>query len=119
MFHYTNLRLIAGFALPLSGAAGEGLPVASYQADLATFQAERAAAGGPGFSAADRALMQQANADLARSMPEPGLRVGELAPDFTLPNAEGEPVRLSERLARGPVVLSLYRGAWCPYCNLQ
>ena len=119
MFHYTHLWLIAGAALPLAGAAGEGLPIASYQADLEAFQARRAAAGGPDFSPADRALMEQAGADLARSMPEPGLRVGELAPDFTLPNAKGEPVRLSERLARGPVVLSFYRGAWCPYCNLQ
>ncbi len=119
MFHYKHLWLIAGFALPLGGTAGEGPPVASYQADLEAFQAERAAAGGPGFSAADRALMQQAGADLARAMPAPGLRIGELAPDFTLPNAKGEPVRLSERLTRGPVVLSFYRGAWCPYCNLQ
>jgi peroxiredoxin len=119
MFHYNHLWLIAGFALPLPGASGERLSVASYRADLETFQAERAAAGGPDFSAADRALMQQASDDLARTMPEPGLRVGDLAPDFTLPNAKETPVRLYERLARGPVVLSFYRGAWCPYCNLQ
>jgi peroxiredoxin len=119
MFHYIHPRLIAGVALPFAGAAREGLPVASYQADLDAFQAERAAAGGPGFSAADRTVMEQAGADLARSLPDPGLRSGELAPDFTLPNAKGERVRLSQRLARGPVVLSFYRGAWCPYCNLQ
>ena len=48
-----------------------------------------------------------------------GLAVGQLAPDFTLQNATGEPVALAERLALGPVVLSFYRGEWCPYCNLE
>ncbi|MEK6756260.1 MAG: redoxin domain-containing protein [Bacteroidota bacterium] len=41
-----------------------------------------------------------------------GLAVGEVAPDFALPNQRGETVRLSERLARGPIVLSFYRGVW-------
>jgi peroxiredoxin len=44
---------------------------------------------------------------------------GEAAPDFTLPNARGEQVALSKVLAMGPVVLTFYRGGWCPYCNLQ
>lgn len=47
------------------------------------------------------------------------LKVGELAPDFTLPDAAGNPVWLSERLQDGPVVLKFYRGGWCPYCNLE
>jgi hypothetical protein len=41
-----------------------------------------------------------------------GLRIGECAPDFALPNQRGETVRLSERLSRGPVVLNFYRGVW-------
>jgi len=41
-----------------------------------------------------------------------GLRIGERAPDFALPNQRGEMVRLSERLSRGPVVLNFYRGVW-------
>ena len=41
-----------------------------------------------------------------------GLRIGERAPDFALPNQRGEMVRLSDRLSRGPVVLSFYRGVW-------
>lgn len=44
---------------------------------------------------------------------------GDAAPDFTLRNARGEPVTLSKLLANGPVVLTFYRGGWCPYCNLQ
>ena len=39
--------------------------------------------------------------------------------NFTLNNAKGEAVQLSDVLARGPVVLTWYRGGWCPYCNLQ
>jgi peroxiredoxin len=49
----------------------------------------------------------------------PGLGIGETAPDFTLPDAKGAAVRLADRLARGPVVLTFYRGSWCPYCNLE
>jgi peroxiredoxin len=49
----------------------------------------------------------------------PGLAVGDQAPDFTLLDALGESVTLSELLANGPVVLTFYRGEWCPYCNVQ
>ena len=44
---------------------------------------------------------------------------GDMAPDFALPNALGKRVELSALLAAGPVVLTFYRGGWCPYCNLQ
>jgi hypothetical protein len=38
--------------------------------------------------------------------------VGSRAPEFTLPNAAGQPVNLRDLRARGPVVLSFYRGRW-------
>ena len=44
--------------------------------------------------------------------------VGDKAPDFTLKNATGESIQLSKLLKHGPVVLTWYRGGWCPYCNL-
>lgn len=44
--------------------------------------------------------------------------VGDTAPDFTLPNAAGEQVKLSDVLSKGPVALIWYRGEWCPYCNI-
>ena len=58
-------------------------------------------------------------ADVTTSGVAPGLAVGERAPNFRLPNAAGEEVELASRLATGPVVLSFYRGEWCPYCNLE
>ncbi|MEO0895329.1 MAG: peroxiredoxin-like family protein [Bacteroidota bacterium] len=46
------------------------------------------------------------------------LQVGDKAPDFTLPNAVGEPTSLYDYLKKGKVILTWYRGGWCPYCNL-
>jgi peroxiredoxin len=46
------------------------------------------------------------------------LKVGDRAPDFELPNAKGKAVKLSELTPRGPVVVTWYRGGWCPYCNI-
>ncbi len=48
-----------------------------------------------------------------------GLKVGDKAPDFTLPNAVGKMVSLKKRLQSGPVILKFYRGEWCPICNLD
>ena len=48
----------------------------------------------------------------------PGLAPGDPAA-FDLPDATGERVRLHDRLASGPVVLTFYRGAWCPACNIE
>ncbi|MEV8252734.1 peroxiredoxin-like family protein [Rhodoglobus sp. NPDC076762] len=47
------------------------------------------------------------------------LKVGDSAPDFALADAEGNTVRLSELLEKGPVALAFYRGSWCPYCNIE
>lgn len=71
------------------------------------------------FSAEDKAVMEKAGADLAKAMPNPGLKVGERAPDFNLPNAYGKQVKLSSLLKKGPVIINFYRGAWCPFCNLE
>jgi peroxiredoxin len=48
-----------------------------------------------------------------------GLAVGDHAPNFTLPDALGQPVTLADLLSQGPVVATFYRGEWCPYCNIQ
>ncbi len=47
------------------------------------------------------------------------LAAGAKAPDFTLPDAHGAPVSLAAILAKGPAVVTFYRGGWCPFCDLQ
>ena len=60
-----------------------------------------------------RAIMQKATEDLrASGILDRVAKVGAQAPDFTLPNASGQPVSLATLRARGPVVLSFYRGRW-------
>lgn len=50
---------------------------------------------------------------------EKSINEGSQFPDFNLLNAVNKPRNLADFLAKGPVVLSFYRGAWCPYCNLE
>lgn len=60
-----------------------------------------------------RAVMERQVEELrASGIMQRVARVGQPAPDFTLPNVAGEPVRLADVRARGPVVLSFYRGRW-------
>jgi hypothetical protein len=60
-----------------------------------------------------RAVMERSVEDLrASGIMQRIARVGQPAPDFTLPNAAGAPVSLADLRARGPVVLSFYRGRW-------
>lgn len=47
------------------------------------------------------------------------VKVGDKAPEFSLSNHKGDTVTLSKVLETGPVVLTWYRGAWCPFCNMQ
>ncbi|MBL1275352.1 MAG: AhpC/TSA family protein [Ectothiorhodospiraceae bacterium] len=47
------------------------------------------------------------------------ITAGDTAPTFSLPDQHKNTVNLSALLQQGPVVLTFYRGVWCPYCNLQ
>jgi peroxiredoxin len=47
------------------------------------------------------------------------IRVGNPAPDFILPDTNGNAVRLYSLLRTGHVVVVFYRGNWCPYCDLH
>ncbi|HEY0207430.1 MAG TPA: peroxiredoxin-like family protein [Acetobacteraceae bacterium] len=62
--------------------------------------------------------MRRATADLiASGQAGRALKAGDAAPTFSLPDEEGRPVSLRELLAKGTLVLTFYRGTWCPYCN--
>ena len=64
--------------------------------------------------------MAQATADLKGSgMEDRTLKAGDRFPDFELPNQQGQVRRFSDYLQESPVVLNVYRGGWCPYCNLE
>eukprot|EP01040_Poterioochromonas_malhamensis_P023633 gene23633-29034_t len=67
-----------------------------------------------------RDAMARADLELAASgVAEQALKAGDPAPDFELPGVDGRTIRLSALLRDGPVIVSFYRGGWCPYCNLE
>ena len=47
------------------------------------------------------------------------LKVGDKAPSIVLGNAKGERVDVGALLKKGPVIVTFYRGGWCPYCNIE
>ena len=66
------------------------------------------------------AVMHKATADLiASGQADRAIKAGARAPKFALPNAHGQLVRSSDLLAKGPLVVTFYRGIWCPYCNMD
>ena len=50
---------------------------------------------------------------------EDAIQAGEQAPDFDLPIAGGGRLNLASACRSGPVVVSFYRGQWCPFCSLE
>jgi peroxiredoxin len=67
-----------------------------------------------------KASMRKAEDVLRGSrLAERALATGDDAVDFTLPNVEGDMVSSEALRHEGPVVVSFYRGGWCPYCNLE
>ena len=67
-----------------------------------------------------KTLMAQATTDLINSkIAEESIGKGQKLPNFTLPNAVGKEIALESLLAEGAVVISFYRGGWCPYCNME
>ena len=66
------------------------------------------------------ALMERATRELIESgQAQRARKAGDTAPGFTLKDPEGKPVSSRDLLGKGPLVISFYRGVWCPYCNLE
>jgi peroxiredoxin len=56
---------------------------------------------------------------IASGQAERSRRAGDTAPQFSLKDANGNTVNSSDLLAMGPLVVTFYRGVWCPYCNMD
>ncbi|NMF84249.1 peroxiredoxin-like family protein [Nodosilinea sp. P-1105] len=69
---------------------------------------------------AAKAEMAKAAQNLLESgIADNSLSTGDRIPEITLPDATGQLVSVSKLLKSGPVVISFYRGGWCPFCNLE
>lgn len=119
MFHLNHsLCYLSVLLLVTSTGIGHANEPPGYEQSLKQYIEKSKEEKSP-FSSSDMAIMNKAGKDLANSMPSPGIKVGEKAPDFVLNNAFGKSVSLKEKLREGPVVLVFYRGAWCPFCNMH
>lgn len=93
----------------------------SLQNKLDTFKADFEA-GKPPYNVPYSVIetMHRATAELIGSgAARKALKAGDRAPAFTLNDPEGKPVSSAELLRQGPLVLTFYRGVWCPYCNME
>jgi len=93
----------------------------TLQARLDAFKADFKGGKAPYFAPPEiHPVMERATAELiASGQAGRALKAGDRAPDFRLNDPDGRPVSSADLLARGPLVLSFYRGVWCPYCNLE
>lgn len=88
-------------------------------ADLKTLTEAKIASGrksNPKFMAGVDAIIDEAKVFQQGAN---AIKIGEKAPHFNLPNAQGQQVDLEALVKQGPLVITFYRGNWCPYCNLQ
>jgi peroxiredoxin len=88
---------------------------------LATFRANFET-GGPPYHAPAwvHEVMHRATDELiASGAAGRALKAGDRAPTFILRDAEGHDVSSRTLLEKGPLVVTFYRGVWCPYCNLD
>ena len=56
---------------------------------------------------------------IEQNLEDRALKVGDIAPDFTLPDAEGLPVSIYDTLQHNAVIISFFRGNWCPFCMAE
>jgi peroxiredoxin len=66
----------------------------------------------------ENAFSREQSALAAAGPPSGLLPLGAPIPDAALLDVHGAPTTLNSEIAGRPAVIVLYRGAWCPYCNL-
>lgn len=93
----------------------------TLQAKLDAFKADFKGGKAPYFAPQEiHPVMERATAELiASGQAGRALKAGDRAPTFILNDPDGKPVSSAALLATGPLILSFYRGVWCPYCNLE
>jgi peroxiredoxin len=93
----------------------------SLQDKLDAFKADFRAGKPPYHAPAEiHPIMERATAELiASGQASRALKAGELAPPFRLTDQNGNEVSSADLLAKGPLIISFYRGVWCPYCNIE
>jgi peroxiredoxin len=99
----------------------QGEPTMSLQAKLDAFKADFEA-GKPPYNVPRSVIetMHRATAELiASGAAQRARKAGDVAPSFSLKDPEGNIVSSDELLKKGPLVVSFYRGVWCPYCNME
>ena len=65
-------------------------------------------------------IILKASAELiAQNLEARALKKGDALPSFELTDALGEKRSSDQLLKSGPMVISFYRGGWCPYCHLE
>ncbi|WP_186101199.1 peroxiredoxin-like family protein [Burkholderia gladioli] len=93
----------------------------SLQQKLDAFKADFRAGKPPYNAPAEiHPIMERATAELiASGQAGRAVQAGDRAPQFTLRDQDGKLVSSADLLAQGPLVITFYRGVWCPYCNLE
>ncbi|HDR9802620.1 TPA: AhpC/TSA family protein [Burkholderia cenocepacia] len=79
-------------------------------------------AGKPPFNAPPEIhpVMERATAELiASGQAGRAIKAGDRAPSFKLKDQDGNDVSSATLLVKGPLVVTFYRGVWCPYCNIE
>ncbi|MBV1757544.1 MAG: AhpC/TSA family protein [Dethiosulfatibacter sp.] len=68
----------------------------------------------------DKTTMLETAENLKRlEIEKNALNEGDKIPEFQLKNAVGKTIKIYDVLSNGPIIINFYRGAWCPYCNLE
>lgn len=86
----------------------------TLQSDLDTFKATWLERVG-----AETAKLVDDDNDTLQGLAARALKAGASFPALTLQDQNGRPADLGALLAEGPLVVTFYRGGWCPYCSLE
>ncbi|RYC58460.1 peroxiredoxin, thioredoxin-dependent thiol peroxidase [Xylaria longipes] len=84
-----------------------------------TEQLEQAAARLSSFPEAVRNQLTDGHVKFMSTWdPSTTIQVGDKMPDFSMTDATGKEVASDSLLAKGPLLITFYRGEWCPFCNI-